>query len=47
MYISAWLAKPSNKAWKKMKEITHDSNHDLTFYCTHNQLCVPKYKVNV
>ena len=30
-----------------MKEITHDLNHDLTFYCTHNQLCVPQYKVNV
>ena len=26
-----------------MKDITHD----LTFYCTHNQLCVPQYKVNV
>ena len=26
-----------------MKEITHDLNHDLTFYCTHNQLCVPQY----
>ena len=34
------------KAWK-VKEITHDLNHDLTFYCTHNQLCVPQYKVNV
>ena len=33
------------KAWK-VKEITHDLNHDLTFYCTHNQLCVPQYKVN-
>ena len=22
-----------------MKEITHDLNHDLIFYCTHNQLC--------
>ena len=31
----------------KVKEITHDLNHDLTFYCTHNQLCVPQYKVNV
>ena len=20
-----------------MKEITHDSNHDLIFYCTHNR----------
>ena len=29
-----------------MKEITHDFNHHLTFYCTHNQLCVPQYKVN-
>ena len=33
-------------AWK-VKEITHDLNHDLTFYYTHNQLCVPQYKVNV
>ena len=23
-----------------------DLYHDLTFYCTHNQLCVPQYKVN-
>ena len=30
----------------KVKEITHDLNHDLTFYCTHNQSCVPQYKVN-
>ena len=30
-----------------MKEITHDLNHDLTFYCRHYQLCVPQYKVNV
>jgi hypothetical protein len=29
------------------KKITHDLNHDLTFYCTHNQLCVPQYEVNV
>ena len=27
-----------------MKEINHDLNHDLTFYCTHN---LPQYKVNV
>ena len=27
--------------------ITHDLNHDLTFYCTDNQLGVPQYKVNV
>ena len=27
--------------------MTHDLNHDLTFHCTHNQLCVPQYKVNV
>ena len=33
-------------AWK-VKEITHDLNHDLTFYCIHNQLSVPQYKVNV
>ena len=33
-------------AWK-VKEITHNWNHDLTFYCTHNRLCVPQYKVNV
>ena len=28
---------------------THDLNHDLnlTAQCTHNQLCVPQYKVNV
>ena len=25
----------------------HDVNHDLTFYCTHKQLCVPQYKVSV
>ena len=24
---------------KAVKEITHDLNHDLTFYCIHNQLC--------
>ena len=30
-----------------MKEVTHDLSHDLTFYCTHNQLCVPQNKVNV
>ena len=36
----------SQKTWK-VKEITHDLNHDLTFYCKHNQLCVPQYKVNV
>jgi hypothetical protein len=30
-----------------VKEITHYLNHGLTFYCTHNQLCVPQYKVNV
>ena len=30
-----------------MKEITHDLNHDSTFYCTHNQFCVQEYKVNV
>ena len=30
------------KTWK-VKEITHD----LTFYCTCSQLCVPEYKVNV
>ena len=23
------------------------NNHDLTFYCTHNQLCVPQYQINV
>ena len=23
-------------------KITHDLNHDFTFYCTHNQLCVPQ-----
>ena len=22
---------------------THDLNHNLTFYCTHNQLCAPQY----
>ena len=26
-----------------MKIISHDLNHDLIFYCTHNQLCVPQY----
>ena len=31
------------KAGYKVKEITHD----LTFYCIHNQLCVPQYKVNI
>ena len=30
-----------------MKLITHDSNHDLSFYCTYNQLCWLQYKVNV
>ena len=28
-----------------MKEKTHDFNHDLTFYCTHNQLCVPQCSI--
>ena len=28
----------------KNEKITHDLNHDLIFYCTHNQLCVPQYK---
>ena len=28
---------------EKVKELTHE----LTFYCTQNQLCVPQYKVNV
>ena len=32
---------------EKKKEMTHDLKHDLTFYCTHNQFCVPQYKVNV
>ena len=32
---------------EKVKGKTHDLNHDLTFYCTHIQLCVPQYKVNV
>ena len=27
--------------------MTHDLSHDLTFYSTHNQLCVPQYKINV
>ena len=31
----------TQKTWK-VKIITHDSNHDLIFYCTHNQLCVPE-----
>ena len=31
----------------KSEKITPDLNHDLIFYCTHNQLCVPQYKVNV
>ena len=26
-----------------MKIITHDLSHDLIFYCTHNQLCVPPF----
>ena len=30
-----------------VKEKTHDLNYDLSFYCTHNQLCVPQYKVDV
>ena len=34
------------KTWK-VKEITHYLNHDLTFYCTHNQFCVPQSKINV
>jgi hypothetical protein len=29
-----------------VKEISHDLSHDLTFYCTHNHLCVSQYKVN-
>ena len=28
-----------------MEEVTHDLNHDLTFNCRHNQLCVPQYKL--
>ena len=31
----------TQKTWK-VKIITHDLNHDLIFYCTHNQLCVPQ-----
>ena len=27
--------------------LNHDLNHDLTFYCIHNQLWMPQYKVNV
>ena len=29
----------------KRKMITHDMNHDLAFYCTHNQLCVSVFWV--
>ena len=29
------------------EEKAHDLNRDLTFYCIHNQLCMPNYKVNV
>jgi len=28
-----------------VKEITDDLYHDLTFYCTHNQLCAPMFRV--
>ena len=31
----------------KLKEMTNNLNHDLTFYCRHNQLCVPEYRVTV
>ena len=34
------------KAWK-VKEMTLELNNDLTFYCTHNQLYVPQYNINV
>ena len=31
----------------KVKKITHALNHDLVFYRTHNQLCVPEQIVGV
>jgi hypothetical protein len=31
----------------KSERKNHDLHQDLTFYCTHNQLCVPQDKVNV
>ena len=31
----------------KVKMINHDLNHNLIFYCTHNQSCVPQQIVSV
>ena len=45
--IPVIISSPAIKNTYLVKWITHDLNHDLTFYCTHNQLCVPQYKVNV
>ena len=30
-----------------MKEITHDLNYDLIFYCSHDPFCMPEDKVSV
>ena len=32
---------------KKTLEKEHGFNNNFTFYCTHNQLSVPQYKINV
>ena len=45
--ICVWAERAVLGTAKTAWEITQDLNHDLTFYCTHNQLCVPQYKVNV
>ena len=42
MYNSIYLA-----GCKLEKSEQNYFNHDLTFYCKHNQLYVPQYKVNV
>ena len=33
--------------WQGISLKSEKNNHDLTFYCTQNQLCVPQYKLNV
>ena len=32
---------------QQVKWKTHNLNHDFNIFCSHNQLCVRQYKVNV
>ena len=34
-------------AWAERAILGSAKTHDLTFYFTHNQVCMPQYKVNV